>query len=148
MGNCKWDMTWQGPDPCVCFRNQPGKKKSTESQVVTFHRLRCRYLRRAFFTAKQTQTQIRNRSGTRSCLLWNRCNFCFSLRDHRFFSCHCILLTSSLMYDRLLRRVSLQFARNSLQGADRALPKCFLCVAESTWTSNCCSVLELLFCLL
>ena len=42
----------QGPDPCVCFRNQPGKKKSTESQVVTFRRLRCRYLRRAFFTAK------------------------------------------------------------------------------------------------
>ena len=42
----------QGPDPCICFRNQPGKNKSTESQVVTFHRLRCLYLRRAFFTAK------------------------------------------------------------------------------------------------
>ena len=45
----------QGPDPSVCFRNQPGKTKfspSTESEVVTFHRLRCWYLRLAFFTAK------------------------------------------------------------------------------------------------
>ena len=42
------------------------------------------------------------------------------------------------MYDRLLRRVSLLFARNRLQGAGRALPRYCFCVAQSN--------LELLFC--
>ena len=57
----------QWPDPCVCFRNQPGKIHISHSahQVVTFHRLRCRYLRRAFFLPNPSQ--IRNPLAREAC---------------------------------------------------------------------------------
>ena len=81
------------------------------------------------FVICQTQTQIRNRSCRPSSLLRNRCNFCFSLKDHSFLSSHCIPLTSSLIYDRPFCRVSLLFlfAKDSLQGANRTLPSYSFC---------------------
>ena len=44
---------------------------------------------------------------------------------------HRILLTSSLIYNWLSCRVSLLFAKDSLQGADLALPPYTLCVSPS-----------------
>ena len=70
-------------------------------------------------------------SATRSLLLRDRSNFCFSLIDHCFFSSHHILLTSSLTNDQLSCRVSLRFAKDSAQGNNRALPLNSFCVSPS-----------------
>ena len=67
----------QGPDPCVCFVNQPGKNNLASpdghdpqpSEPV---------FKTGFFYLPNPNTDSKP-SGTRISLLQNRCNFCFAL---------------------------------------------------------------------